>query len=169
MEKLLMGSFGFEVGKKFTVYRISSFMATTTKAEILITEADEDGNPVFSLRGKRKKFIMELWKRAYQSAPLKPFEGAVFEGWDQPIKADSEGRCFSGNACYNFVGLVEEVKAWIESGQLNPYFERDKVLAVAPGKTMYEEGAETVVYPELYKGGHAVIDRILDKQEEVKA
>ena len=123
-----------------------------------------------SRRGKRKLFQYTLLTRAYSGASLKPFEGAVFEGWDQPIKADTEGNSFRGNACFNFVppsGATElgalEIQAWVESGQRNPFWEKWRALAVS--MNVDAEHPEVVVYPELAAGaGHAVIDRILDAQ-----
>jgi hypothetical protein len=48
-------------------------------------------------------------------------------------------------------------RAWIEAGQLNPLFDKTKVLAIEGDK-------ETVVYPELVReGDHAVIDRIMSE------
>ena len=151
----------FEVGKKYTLYRIS-FMAITSKSEIQVTEIldgadDPRAGVVFKLRGKRKQYILPFASRDYASAPLKPFEGAVFEGWDQPVKCDSEGCSYRGNACYNFVGDPEAVRLWIDAFQMNPAFDRSKVLAVG----LDSSSKETVVYPDLYQGGHAVIDRVL--------
>jgi len=68
-----------------------------------------------------------------------------------------------GNACFNFVGPVEKIRAWIEEKQLNPKFRKEHVLAIE------QDGAEKVVYPDLYRSGHAVIDRILETQKESAA
>ena len=149
----------FEVGKKYTLYRMS-FLASTVMSEIKVTELDPEGNPVYQMRNGRKRLLLKLFTRQYESAPLKPFSGAVFEGWDQPIKCDSETTTFRGNACFNFVADPLEVRAWMESGQLNPVFEKYRVLACGR-----DNNEEEMVYPELYEGGHAVLDRILDKKE----
>lgn len=155
----------FEVGKKYTLYRMS-FMATTSKTEILVTRYLDNGNPVFKRRGDsgrlgRNEFILEILSRAYESAPLKVFDGAVFEGWDQPIKCDTETNSFRGNACYNFMGTVLQVRDWMDKGQLNPAFDKSEVLACGAA-----ENAEELVYPDLYQeGAHAVLDRIRDRQE----
>ena len=162
IEKKLMK---FEVGKKYTIFTIGSMMAMTNKQEIDIKELDENGNPIFTSKGKRKRFILRLESRAYQSAPLKPFCGAVFEGWDQPFTCDTDYKgsltslsTMRGNACYNFVGTKEEIKTWIDKGQLNPNFDKTAVLAIPNN-----EKEEILVFPELYQGGHAVIDRIINK------
>ena len=153
----------FKVGGKYTLYKISECMAMCSKTEINVKEIRDDGKTViFSKPRGRKRFILPLESRSYQSAPMQPFKGAIFEDWGQPIKCDSEtGNIMRGNACYNFVGIPLEVKVWIETGQLNPYFERGNVLAIpAPNADSSIEGI--VVFPEdVEPGRHAVIDRIL--------
>lgn len=66
-----------------------------------------------------------------------------------------------GNACYNFLGTAEQIRAWIDGGQLNPLFQKSSVLAIDPANG--NNASETVVYPECVKpGDHAVIDRIMN-------
>jgi len=145
-------------GNEYTVYAIGSMMAMTSKREIFITRIHIDGNPVFKERGKRTQYIFPLRSRAYSSAPLKDTESAIFEGWDQPIKCDTElNRTMRGNACYNFVATPDAIRSWIDAGQLNPNFKREHVLSVPASGDGLDE--EIPVYPELYQGGHAVIDR----------
>ncbi len=165
----------FEVGKEYTVFKLNA-MAMTVKQEIKVVGFDAEGNPIWKEPRGRKEFVLRLATRSYRTAPLKEFDGAIFEGWDQPIKADtdrdrpSEMRgpvcCRSvmrGNACYNFMAEPLEVRAWVETGQLNPKFEKFKVVACGRGNDR-----EEVVYPELYKGGHAVIERLLQNGKEGK-
>ena len=158
----------FKVGGKYTLYRISECMAMTGKTEIKVKEIRDDGNSVvFSKPRGRKLFTLPLESRHYQSAPMLPFVGAIFDGWDQPIKIDGEtGNIMRGNACYNFVGIPLEIKVWIETGQLNPFFKLGNVLAIAPPNNSSEcEG--TVVFPEAVEPGrHAVIDAILLEAEQ---
>ena len=145
--------FKYEIGKRYTVFGISSFMASTWKAEIEVNSLDENAWPIFKQRGKRKlkKFIDNNK------------ETAVFEGWDIPLNTDSElcgktGTIMRGNACFNFVGKPEEIKKYIDEKQLNPAFEKSRVLSVSKD----EARDETVVYPELViKGEHAVVDRLI--------
>lgn len=155
----------FKVGGCYTRFHIGSCMAMTHKDEIKVQEIVPEG-VVYTPRGKRKLFILRWETRSYASAPLQPLDCAIFEGWDQPITCDTDdkfrkvpGHCTTmrGNACYNFVAMPLEVAAWIESGQLNPFFDRTHVLAIEGDK-------ETVVFPDEYKGGHAVIDRVLSNQ-----
>ena len=90
------------VGMKLTLLTISDFMATTCKSEIQITR-NIDGKLVFKQRGKRKEFYLSTDK-----------EMIVFEGWDV-VKVDTDGRSFSGSACFNIVhDSVESLRALIE-------------------------------------------------------
>ena len=96
-----------------------------------------------------------------------PIDWAIFEGWDRPITCDTDRygqrsvSIMRGNACYNFMGTPEQVRAWIEAGQLNPFFETYKALAI-------EGQLETVVFPEhVITGNHAVIDRLMTDNPEV--
>lgn len=136
-------------------------MAMTTKQEIKITRFDDAGNPIYKEGRGRKEFLLHLKSRHYSSAPEEFFSGAVFEGHNQPVTCDTDGgRCFRGNALYNFVGEPEKIKQWIEAGQINPHFEPWLVVAV---KNDSHDGDECLVFPDLYRGGHAVIDRLLTK------
>ena len=99
-------------------------MAMTTKMEITVKEVREDGI-VYSPRRKRKMYLMKWQTRDYSSAPLRTMEGAVFEGWDQPIPTDADmvsrhGGVMRGNACMNFVASREAIREWIDNHQLNP-------------------------------------------------
>lgn len=159
----------FEVGKQYTIYRING-MAMTSKQEITVTRllvtvdpTAAAGDFVYKERGKRKEYGFRLRTRSYSSAPLVEFEGAVFEGWNQPITCDTDGaNCYRGNACYNFMGLPLQIKTWIDMLQLNPNFNKSYVLAV--GSTF--EADEIPVYPELYKGDCAPMTRAIEKMKE---
>ena len=149
----------FEAGKKYTIFSIGG-IGMTTKLEMQVTDFHE-GNPVFKKKGKRKQFILKLRTQSYQTAPIKECEFAIFEGWDQPITCDTDGfSSFRGNALFNFVADPEAIRAWIEAGQLNPNFNRSIVISVEANNS---DSKEVAVYPELYKPGHAVLDRILKK------
>lgn len=155
----------FKVGGKYSVYKINETMAMTHKTEINVKEIQDEGRSViFSKPRGRKRFILKLESRSYQSAPILPFVGAIFEGWNQPIHCDTEFSTgtMRGNACYNFVGSVLEIRAWIESGQLNPFFKRSNVLAIDKlNKDICGEEHQSIVFPEdIEPSRHAVIDRI---------
>jgi hypothetical protein len=150
----------FEVGKKYTTFEISDFMACTVKREIVIKDKDERGT-IFALRGKRKRF----YTRCTESM-------AIFEGWDLDIKCDADAKMvnangttyssFSGNALLNFYGNSEFVKEWIENKNLNPLLDKGLIVAITePGN----DETEFMVYPEIaQQGHHAVAERILKKQ-----
>ena len=160
----------FKTGEKYTLFKIDSMMAMTHKSEIIIKDIDPEGNPIFSEKGKRKKYRLRLKSKAYASAPEKPLKSAIFAGWDQPFTCDTDSkmgtmresgilsRTMRGNACYNFIGTQEQIRIWIDKGQINPHFDKTAVLSIENN-----EGDGDVVYPDLYKGGHAVIDRQLAK------
>jgi len=160
----------FKTGEKYTLFKIDSMLAMTHKLEIIIKDIDPESNPIFSEKGKRKKYKLRLKSRLYASAPEIPLKDAIFAGWDQPFTCDTDSKIrtlstsgltcqtMRGGACYNFIGTLEQIQAWIDKGQLNPHFNKAIVLAFENN-----EGDGAVVYPDLYKGGHAVIDRQLTK------
>ena len=158
----------FKEGEKLTLVEISSGMAMCYRYEIIVTQIKDENTIIFKHRGKRKEYIFTFERKAYTYAPIKIYSGGVFQGHNVQFLLDTDkhaprkntgtgltSRQMRGNACYNFLGKVEEVKNTIETLQLNPFFEKDKVLAID------EQGEEHLVYSELYKGGHAVIDRII--------
>jgi len=152
----------FKRNTKYTIVNIDSMMALTHKREIEVVDFQPNKldpaiqDVIFKPRGKRKLYVLPLKTRSYQYAPIVNLDDAVFEGWDLPLHIDTEYNMYRGNACYNFVGEPSTVRVTIDAGQLNPHFDKVKVLAHPDNK-----GDGVVVYPELYKGGHAVIDRLL--------
>lgn len=156
----------FTVGGKYSLYHIDSMMAMSHKTEIKVQDIEpEQGRIIFTKPRGRKRFILRLESKDYQSAPMKPYVGGIFEGWDQPIKCDTEQKSgvMRGNACMNFIGTVEAIREWIDNNQLNPGFRKDNIIAIDPDKAnVCGETPETVVYPELVEPGrHAVIDRLI--------
>ena len=155
----------FKIGEKYTLYRISG-MATTVKQEIKVVRYF-DGNPVYKEKGKKKELILRLEYREYAGDVVRVFDGAVFADWDQPIRCDTErfgfGSCIMrGNACFNFVAPVGMIKEWIDTKQMNPHFRKGFVLSVRANS----EGDEVLVYPDLYTGGHAVLERLSLEQKK---
>jgi len=167
----------FNNGDKYTIYKIGEMMAMTQKTEILVRDIDiAKGQVIFSQPRGRKLYVLRLEWQPYVNAPISFFRGAVFAGWNQPILCDTEqprsaGKgpfVMRGNACYNFIGAPEYIRAWIDRGQLNPLFEKASVVAIDPAKAgTCGDGPETVVYPELVETGrHAVIDGLIDRMAE---
>jgi len=140
----------FEVGKKYTTFEISDFMACTVKREIVIKDKDERGT-IFALKGKRKRFYTKCDKST-----------AVFEGHDLDLKADSDTGSSPSNALLNFVGTTEFVKDFVENNNLNEELDKDLIVAIeVPGN--YD--TQSMVYPELYvESNHACADTIIKKQ-----
>jgi hypothetical protein len=148
------------IGEKYTIFYIDSMLAMTHKQEIVITRIDQNSRKyIYKVKGKRKEFYLNLRQRP-----------AIFLGYNQPFSCDTDDafnkgelgafaltRIMRGNACYNFMGKADEIKIWIEENQLNPDFEKDRVLAI-------EGNEEIVVYPE-FNSEHAVINRILREKE----
>jgi hypothetical protein len=156
----------FEVGKRYTLYKISEALAMTNKTEITVTRLlPERALVVFKARGKKNELGLQIERQDYTNGPMRFYQGAIFEGWDQPIQCDTERRfgVMRGNACYNFIGTPETIRQWIELHQLNPFFEKACVVAIDATRTDHcGNEAEIVVYPELVRPGyHAVIDRLM--------
>ena len=170
----------FNVGGKYTIFKISEAMAFTTKTQLIVDEIRHDEGEriklevIFHEPKGRKRYILPLVSRHYESAPDKVFSGAIFNGFDLLHTCDSDSkrepdktsglflvRSMRGNSCFNFIGKSEHVRQWIENSNLNPYFDKSAVVAIYGP----DENDEAVVYPELNKGRHAVISRIMERQE----
>ena len=137
-----------KTGVLYTVFSMDSFMALTHRKEVIITGLHND-RYTFKMKGKRKEYYLDLDECS-----------AVFEG-ETPFKADTEFNSFRGNACINVVGDMETIKRYFDTRQLNPYFEKWRVLVVEDKINT----PERVLYPDMAKEQHhAVIDRILSKQ-----
>ena len=150
-----------------TIIGISSFMATTTRTTYRATGEEHEGKPVFKENKPRvrKKFTlrtpdvtqMERDQLVFVSSNGKnPFPLPLDS--EVTVKSDSyfETTSYRGNACINIVGDPLEIRALIESGNINKNFSRyDSVLAIEGEK-------ETPVYPEV-ETSHAVVQRIREK------
>lgn len=151
----------FEAGKTYTIFRINDF-TMTTKQVIQVTRFDDDGNPIYKIGKKRSEFILKLKFKRYVYDSEHMFNGMVFEG-ETPFSCDTDQNSkwrtntMRGNALFNFVGDdIESVKKYIEQNQRNPWAEIERAVFI-------KDGQETLIFPEFYKGGHAVIDRILSR------
>jgi len=130
----------FEIKGKYTIIGISDFLATTTKAEIEITNKIGD-RYTFKQRGKRKEFYLRINK-----------DSLVLKGFDIPFKVDSETGSFCGNACINMLGTPEQIKEFIDKFNLNPEFDKsvvNSILRCDPEQKDYHQQIEKLVYPEL--------------------
>jgi len=147
-----------KIGNKLTIFEIG-FIASTVKREIEITRKMNE-RLVFRIKGKRKEFYLPDLTKCL-----------VFVGHNLPIISDSEierssgNVVFAGNACINVGsrdgGAIDIIKQFILDNALSPSNEiLSKIVFVD------RDDSETIIFPELYKGGHAVVDRILSKQDE---
>lgn len=116
--------------QKYTLISISEMLANTTKTEITINELREENIFVFTPKNKRTKYILNLDNKKLKNT-------LIFEGWNIPLKLDSEVlidngtatiKRFSGNALINFVGNENELRQFIDNNNLNK--EIDKGLIV---------------------------------------
>jgi hypothetical protein len=161
-------------GMKLTIISISEFMAHTQRSEVTVVSVTE---PIrcgyndekyrcgsFKNRGKRKTYYLDLKD-----------DTIVFEGWDLPIRTDSEVlpgnaasgcyKSFSGNACFNLCGNPDTIRDYIDNRNLNPIFnpiEKGKVVHCG-GLDVKDDGDGTLLYPDV-EIRHAVVDRIRASQ-----
>ena len=153
---------------RLTVFRMGG-LANTCKDEIELTTGGimtrHSFLPVlgYKNRGKRKQFAFR--EPDHQTL--------IFEGWDLPIGTDGDIKrpssgagfsctSFSGNACINVSGDLAVVKDFIENKNLNDKFtDFGAILHYTDGTPSGDDGVQ--LYPDSYKGGHAVIDRLREK------
>jgi hypothetical protein len=108
----------------------------------------------YGMPRRRKEFHFDL-----------PPTWLVFEGWEVPFKADTDGGgIMAGNACYNLVGEAAVIRDWVESKNLNlPFSDADKAKVLAWDETRENvASAGTLVFPEI-PTGHAVVNKIKHK------
>lgn len=127
-----------EVGKIYTLFRISESFAITVYTEFRVKEI-YTGRPAVTIRPRGRK--VGLLK------PLGEYD-LLFEGENLPIKTDAKrpgSTGFHGDAHLNLYAETPELlKKWIEEKNLNPSFSRrDRVHYVSA------EGEYTDLYPEL--------------------
>lgn len=129
-------------GKKYTIVIIDSGLAMTHRKEITFCGKMNERD-TYKEKGKRTKYYLNLNK------------GFIFEGWDIPIRVDTDtGTTMRGNACFNFVGDPIVIKHWIDTKNLNTEARKGIVLVVDGDK-------EELLYPELAEETHAVVGRII--------
>lgn len=129
-------------GDKLTLFQING-MAMTSKIEVVF-EYHISAYIVFKYPGKRKLMQIKLNNI-----------GLAFKGHGLPIKADSDGNCFRGNACYNLVSTMpkQEVVDYIETNNLVKPSENDKahMMLLTPEQARdvdYRFTIDNCLYPE---------------------
>ena len=141
----------FTVGTKLTLIEISPWMAMTVKREIEIT-GELGGKVTFKPKDKRRQYYLPTFTES----------SLVFEGWDLPIKIDSEVEKMDtyfmtstsrGNACLNLVGPIEIIREYAQTKNLNEKFTRfDVVIQI--------EGEKEIPVFLNCPTQHAVVERI---------
>ena len=150
-------------GDIITIIGISPWMAHTTKTEYKyygiyngVSACTENK------KGARKKFHTPNYTHGEkdQLAFLNlPFKVQVAGDIERPTANGMTICQFSGNACLNIHGTVEEVRALIGTHNLNENFRAfDTVMAID-----VETDEATPVYPEV-PTGHAVVLKEREKQ-----
>jgi hypothetical protein len=141
-------------GQRLTLFKIDDLMAMTHRYEL---EVRTVGSGAFAnaatirLRGKRKEFYLDL----------KP-DDILLDGWGQGFRTDGEaGGVFSGNACYNFVGDPDVIRAAIETKAVFPVSDgaKAKILVNRTARTTCDDSGTMLLYPDI-ETHHAVINRM---------
>lgn len=167
----------FVKGQPFTIVGISSWLAHTTREEIVVTRLYDEPEALprgkgwrygeLKLKGKRKVFCLDITPSDLVFAG----HGVVKVDGDVPLQSDGTTG-FSGNACYNIAGTVEEVRALIEEKNLNPLFSKhDAVLAIPPGddaRTWYDRDDPRPVFED-EPTSRASVQRVREKAREKDA
>lgn len=146
-------------GEKYTLIFVGEMSALTVKLEVTFESQEQRERYVnsglhtmlwFKVRGKRK-IQGVLMNKAF----------LVFKGWDLPLRVDTDGSSFRGNACLNFVGNIDEIRAFIDAHNLNENANKGVILCVP--ESIHATERERAVYPEIARTiSHAVVRRILD-------
>lgn len=137
------------VGQKLTIFFTDSTLAMTRRTFLEVrsvmqpTKVPGDGEERIRLGTYR------VPRRRRESFLDVPPTWLLFDGWDVPFKADTDGPGMSaGNACYNLVGDASVIREWIETKNLNPRIgdaHKAKVLAWSETRDSASEG--TLVFP----------------------
>lgn len=142
----------------YTIVTISEWMAHTVKRQVRATGIMSNGRPVFkdATKGARKMFTL----------PTLFAKGTIIFDRTVDLKIDSDitsaprasgftSNIMRGNACFNFIGSVDEIKVTM-IGNLNPNFDQyDRVLAI-PADNAFADDCEVPVFTES-ETSHAVI------------
>lgn len=141
----------FEEGRRFSIIYTSEMLATTVRMEVVATGDSSSGRPVFKdqKKGSRKLFVCPK----INDAGTLIFEN-ISKSITTPFCTDMEytrsngNKRFSGNAMLNFMGKPEEIKEWVLTKNLNPFFNAfDRVLHLEeqPGE---DDDLETLLFPD---------------------
>jgi hypothetical protein len=134
-----------------TVFEISSFLAHTQRFETyLISEGEND---ILCEHKVKRKLYSKRFKKS---------DCIILAGHNLPVKADSDGNSWSGNACFNLIGDAETVKKLIEEKAVYSVSNKLKEkITIGDGSKQWNED---LLYPDLAKlSNHAVVRRMVEK------
>lgn len=150
--------FPIQKGQKITLFTING-IAATSRVEILIT-GEQQGRHTFKEKGKRKEYYLKI----------RP-DDIILDGWDLPLRADSESNRFCSNACFNIAAnSKDELKQWLDKS-LNPLTDDTKAKVMFISMEDFRNGNtanEDLLYPEI-ETHHAVVNRVKAKASLNKA
>ena len=142
---------------KYTLFTIN-ILAMTSRQEIEVVASDL---VIMKIRGKRGTSALRTFRE-------EPNNFILLDGWDLPVKADTDGNTFMGNACFNFVAETPEiVRELIEKATIPASYQaKAKSLFHPKGKAsdLFNPPQGELLYPEL-ETGHSVIGRIRARKE----
>lgn len=148
------------VGQKLTVFYIDSTLAMTRRTFLEVRSVSEPIKVPGDGEERIRLGTYRVPRRRRESFLDVPPTWLMFDGWNVPFKADTDGPGMSaGNACYNLVGAAV-IRHWIETKNLNPGIgdaDKAKVLAWSEFQDSASEG--TLVFPEI-PSNHAVVKRL---------
>ena len=142
-------------GQKITIINIDDMMAMCHRTEgtvksVLVEpiqcgyQKETTRHGTFTPRGKRKEFYIST-KRDYS---------ILLDGWNL-LRVDSDGSygVMRGNACFNFVGDADTIKAILGSAII-PLTDGQKAKCI-----LCDGDKETLLWPEI-ETAHAVINQM---------
>lgn len=164
-----------KAGQPITVIGCSD-MAVTFRREYTVKQPVAEPSPI----GFRWKYasVVERGKRKPYDLMVKPGSTLVLRGWNLPVRADSEGGSFRGNALINMIGNVDTIRSLIENEAALPVTDEAKAVCVVWGDPIVDTGTPgvtftmpsdrcTLLYRELAETrGHAVLDRLIAEMDE---
>lgn len=160
--------FNITKGQKVTTIHVND-MAMSIRREITVVSMDEITPPsgptrtvlTYIIRGKRKAVASRI-----------DFAKWIFlNGWELDIKVDTDYDCWSGNACYNVVGIsIDRIKEIID-GAMFPVSDYAKAnmlwTDIKAAGTWQGLNNALEVYPDApFK--HAGIQRMRNRAEQVR-
>nr|WP_294806928.1 hypothetical protein [uncultured Nitrososphaera sp.] len=142
---------------QYTVFYVDEMLALTHRIELTIFRV-EAGMIAFTQRKGRKPKAMRL----------KP-SMLFLRGWDLGLKIDTDFSSYAGNACLNFVGNPDELRAKID--ELNAYKPANKGIITYVEQSEAERISaarnKRMLYAEIADMGHAVVNRIMKESGQL--